>query len=329
MLPELTPAVARALEAARAYAFGVGTAEVLSIHLLHGLLAEEEGRASSLAIAAGLDAAAFRASLIRSDSPPPAEPPSVPLHPRAQSALLVARQLALELSGDSMVASEALLLALFRTDETLYAELESFGLRVADLEASILSGRPPPPQLDEPLHLADVTERVDTARILDACANRAREGLRVIEDYCRFVLDDAFLSLTLKELRHDLTAALAELSADVLLECRETLRDVGAELATPSEFERASLRDVVRVNLKRLQESLRSLEEFGKVHSHRLGLALEQLRYRAYTFERAVVLGASARQRLEGARLYVLLTGSQCSACLDWTIAEAAAGGCT
>jgi thiamine-phosphate pyrophosphorylase len=327
MLPELTPAVTRALEAAQLHAVGLGVTEVLPLHLLHGLLAEEEGRAWSRATAAGLDIVAFRATLVHSACPEPSESPTLPLHPRAQSALFVARQLALELSGDSTIASESLLLALFRTDETLSAELESLGLRIADLEASILSDRPSPPQLDEPLHLADVTERVDTARILDACANRAREGLRVVEDYCRFVLDDAFLSRSLKELRHDLTSTLAELSSDLLLQARETQRDVGTELATPSESERASLRDVAQVNLKRLQEAIRSLEEFGKVHSPRLGLALEQLRYRVYTLERALVLGATARQRLAGARLYVLLTGSQCAACLDWTVAEAAAGG--
>ena len=31
-------------------------------------------------------------------------------------------------------------------------------------------------------------------RLLDANANRAREALRVLEDYARFVLDDADLS---------------------------------------------------------------------------------------------------------------------------------------
>ncbi len=246
---------------------------------------------------------------------------------RAQSAFFVARDVAREATGESTVVSEALLLALLRTDETLAAELESFGLRLADLEASILSRRPPPPQIEEPLHLGDVTEHVDTARILDACANRAREGLRVVEDYCRFVLDDAFLSRSLKELRHDLTSVLADLSADLLLESRETQRDVGTALTTPSEFDRASLRDVVGANLKRLQEALRSLEEFGKVRNPLCAQVLEQLRYRSYTLERAIVLGATARHRLAGARLYVLLSRSRCAASLDWTIAEAAAGG--
>jgi thiamine-phosphate pyrophosphorylase len=325
MLPELTPAVARALEAAQLQAAGLGLAEVLPLHILHGLLAEEEGRAWSLAMDAGLDMAALRAGIVPSERP--AELPSLPLHPRARSALFAARRLALESSGDATIVSEALLLALLRADEPLAAELESLGLRMTDMEASILSARPSPPQMEEPLQLSETTERMDAARVLDACANRAREGLRVVEDYCRFVLDDAFLSHSLKELRHDLTSALAELSAGLLLEARETQRDVGTELTTSAEFERGSLRDVVQANLKRMQEAFRSLEEFGKVHSPGLGLALEQLRYRAYTLERAIILGASARQRLAAARLYLLLTGSQCAACLDWVVAEAAGGG--
>jgi thiamine-phosphate pyrophosphorylase len=327
MVPELTPAVARAVEAARLRAFGLGLSEVPPIYLLHALLAEEEGRAWSLAVAAGLDAEAFRASLVPPDTPLPSEPPDLPLHPCAQSALRVARALALELTGETDVASETLLLALFRGDETLAREVEAFGLSVPDLEARILAQSQPPLQLDEPLHLSDVTERLDTARILDAAANRAREGLRVLEDYCRFGLDDAFLCRNLKELRHDLTATLADLPANLLLEARETRRDVGTELSTPSELDRASLREVVQANFKRLQESLRSLEEFGKVHSAELGQRLEQLRYRVYTLERAIILGDIARQTLAGARLYVLLSAAQCAASLDWIIAESSAGG--
>ncbi|HTU20219.1 MAG TPA: thiamine phosphate synthase [Gemmataceae bacterium] len=330
MLPELTPAVARVLETAQRHASLLGSSEVLPIHLLHALLAEEEGRAWSLAVAAGLDAAAFRRAGSVSDggaSVAYASGSSLPLHPNTRSALFAARDLAREISGESTVASDALLLALIRCDETVAAELASFGLRVAELESTLLAQRQPPPALEQPLHLSGRTESMDAARLLDACANRAREGLRVLEDYCRFVLDDAFLCRTLKEWRHDLTAALAELSPSLLLEARDTRHDVGTEMSTLSEQQRESLRDVVRANCKRLQESLRSLEEYGKIQSSLLGQALEQLRYRAYTLERALVLGVSARQRLQGAQLYVLLTGSRCVATLDWIIAEAAAGG--
>ena len=48
-------------------------------------------------------------------------------------------------------------------------------------------------------------------RLLDANSNRAREALRVLEDYTRFVLDDDLLSSRLKNLRHELAAATAAL----------------------------------------------------------------------------------------------------------------------
>ena len=53
MLPELSPAVERALEAARVLARQLGAPDVRPPHLLHGLLAEEEGRAATLLRDAG------------------------------------------------------------------------------------------------------------------------------------------------------------------------------------------------------------------------------------------------------------------------------------
>ena len=102
---------------------------------------------------------------------------------------------------------------------------------------------------------------------------------------------------------------------------------MGTTATAGGEYERASPAHVAVVNLKRLQESLRSLEEFVKVFGPDLGRELEALRYRAYTLERAVSLGSAGRDRLAAARLYVLLTKAQCGAALDWTIREAARGG--
>ena len=45
-------------------------------------------------------------------------------------------------------------------------------------------------------------------RVLDAAANRAGEGLRVMDDFARFVLDDLHLTARCKALRHELTADL-------------------------------------------------------------------------------------------------------------------------
>jgi thiamine-phosphate pyrophosphorylase len=225
------------------------------------------------------------------------------------------------------VDSGQLLAALVAIDAELRRQLEPLGVSVARLEAELPDSAETPVPLDEPLHLAEPTEQIDAARILDANANRAREALRVIEDYCRFSLDDSFLSCELKRLRHDLRETLGLLTSRLLLEARETQLDVGTSITTSQESERSSLRDVVQANLKRLQEALRSLEEFGKLTSADVGRQVERVRYRAYTLERAILLGADARERLANARLYVLLSGRQCEAALDWTIRECAAGG--
>jgi thiamine-phosphate pyrophosphorylase len=324
MIPDLTPAVGRALEAAQRHARGRGSAAVEPVDLLHALLEEEEGRAAVLLGDAGLDPA-YRQSMA---APPAAGPgtPALELHTDAWAALEHARGLAVELSGERTVASEALLLGLLRTDEGLRRRLEAHGLRLDRLEAALARTREPALVPDEPLELADATDLVHLGRLLDAAANRAREAMRILEDYTRFVLDDLFLTGELKRLRHNLTAAMV-LYAPQLLQTRDTAGDVGTGLATDAERARDTLAEVVRANAQRLQEALRSLEEFGKVRDPRLGEAVEQLRYRSYTVERALLAGTEARKRLEGVRLYVLLSASSCTAALDWTIAEAAAGG--
>ena len=150
---------------------------------------------------------------------------------------------------------------------------------------------------------------VGLLRLLDAAANRAREGLRVVEDYVRFVLDDRHLTAQMKQLRHDLAAALAQLPIDHRLAARETRADVGTGLATAAEQQRQGATAVLTANFLRLQEGLRSLEEAGKLHDPRMAAAVKQLRYRAYTLQRAVQITAAGLDRLQHARLYVLIDG--------------------
>lgn len=165
------------------------------------------------------------------------------------------------------------------------------------------------------------------ARVLDAAANRAREAVRVLEDYARFVRGDAFASRLLKELRHDLAGILCELPPTALLAARETIQDVGTAIQVNREGLRRTPRDVAAANAKRLQEALRTLEEFGKLCGPALGAKFEGLRYRAYTLERTVALGDDADARLAGATLYVLVSASDCPNPFEWTVREAVAGG--
>lgn len=134
------------------------------------------------------------------------------------------------------------------------------------------------------------SEQRNLFRILDASANRAQEAVRVIEDYVRFVLDDSDLTGRLKEFRHELTQLLRLLPEKDRLQSRDTEEDVGTVIQGRGEYQRRNLKEVLASNFSRLQESLRSLEEFAKIISIPLAQGLEQLRYRSYSFQKAIVL---------------------------------------
>jgi thiamine-phosphate pyrophosphorylase len=90
-------------------------------------------------------------------------------------------------------------------------------------------------------------------RLLDANANRAREGLRVIEDYARFVLDDSGLCQRLKNLRHELTEAFQPIAHQAILH-RDTPGDVGTTIQASQPMPRQNVADVVTAAGKRLGE---------------------------------------------------------------------------
>ncbi len=149
------------------------------------------------------------------------------------------------------------------------------------------------------------------ARILDANANRAREALRVLEDYARFILDDADLAARLKRLRHDLRTALDQLPAGWLEANRDTPGDVGRSNKTESESRREGVAGVVIAAGKRLGESLRSIEEYLKPIYSQAAAMVEAIRYRAYDLEQRVQarLGTVICPQW---RVCVLLTESLC-----------------
>ena len=173
---------------------------------------------------------------------------------------------------------------------------------------------------DRPARLAEL-------RVLDAAANRAGEAVRVVEDYTRFVLDDALLTRTCKELRHALAAALQALPEAQRLAARDTLQDVGTSIAAPGEYDRRDAADVVGANLRRLQEALRSLEEFSKTSLPELAVECERLRYRSYTLHKAVLGTARSRARLADRRLYVLVDGCESEAMFEEQVAALVAAG--
>jgi thiamine-phosphate pyrophosphorylase len=205
-------------------------------------------------------------------------------------------------------------------------QLEAFRERLThevDLESA------PLPRVDgiAPLDLAEPGGGVELGRILDASVNRAREGLRVVEDYVRFVLDDPGLTRRLKDMRHRLAEAERGLDAHLLLGSRDTREDVGTHIMTPSEQIRENPRAVLAANFKRIAEAMRSLEEYGKLVDIWLAGRFEVLRYDIYTLEKLTMTAVAAHRGLGSAKLMVLVGGLPTLGELTWLVSEALAGG--
>lgn len=143
-------------------------------------------------------------------------------------------------------------------------------------------------------------------RILDANLDRAREGLRIIEEWCRFGLDNAALTEECKTLRQE----LAHWHTPLLRAARDTPGDPGTALTHPGEEQRASIQAVIQANLCRVEEALRVLEEYGKVYDAAMGGVFKQLRYRVYVLESQLV-SQHRQQKLQQAQLYLVTCPSE------------------
>lgn len=139
------------------------------------------------------------------------------------------------------------------------------------------------------------TKRVEKSlyQILDANINRAREGLRVVEEIFRFVWKNSRLTRRCKAMRHALQAILADAPIECrrLEQARDSAKDTGRAIHTAREFTRKSLEDVLCANLHRVGEALRVMEEFSKLFDVRTSKKFKDLRYDFYDLEK------SARKR--------------------------------
>lgn len=125
-------------------------------------------------------------------------------------------------------------------------------------------------------------------RVVDANFNRAKEGLRVCEDVCRFVYDDSRLTRQFKGVRHDLSDIVVRMGQGPILGARDIAADVG-KVTTATELKRRNIKDIVYANTQRVKESIRVLEEFAKLFSPQAAVSLKSLRYKIYALEQAII----------------------------------------
>ncbi len=128
------------------------------------------------------------------------------------------------------------------------------------------------------------------ARVIDANLNRGREGLRVVEDLVRFLLDDTELAEKLKSARHEITIIAKQLPVNdsELLNSRDSQHDVGKDISSSSENIRTDIIQIATANIRRSQESMRVLEEISKLYDAKISLEFKSLRYKLYELEKQV-----------------------------------------
>lgn len=139
------------------------------------------------------------------------------------------------------------------------------------------------------------------SRIIDANLNRLTEALRVIEEYYRFLMNDADTSDRLYRLRHEVGGIARELGT---ISSRNTESDSGK---SRFDTEAKDLRSVVSANMKRAQEASRVLEEYSKIDSPSLSPFWQRLRFEIYGLESKLNVESLVR-----GSLYLIITPKYC-----------------
>lgn len=339
MLESFTAGAQRALDRAQARARRREAAAVEPADLLAALVDEAESRAAELLAEFGLDPTRVWKALGTAELPLSEDelaafisdplPLSVDLRTTLTDAALHARAF----DRGRAVSTEHLLAGLLASTGPAANVLADAGLVLPALAerfstaVEVETAPIPLPSEIPPLDLGEPARAVDLGRILDASANRAREGLRVVEDYVRFTLDDPGLTRRLKEVRHRLAEALIGLDPDLFIGARDTRGDVGTHIMTPAERTRENSRAVLSANFKRTAEALRSLEEYAKLVDIWIAGRFEVLRYDVYTLEKLTMTAAASVRALGEARLMVLVGALPTMGDLTWVVGEALAGG--
>lgn len=124
-------------------------------------------------------------------------------------------------------------------------------------------------------------------RVIDANINRAREGLRVLEDVARFIINDPKATSMLRSSRHMLDRSARRIYPQ-LIAARDSGDDLGRTFKEPK---RKDLTGLTIANFKRVEEAVRVLEEFSKLLGARQGSMFKKIRFTMYQAEKKLTQG--------------------------------------
>ncbi len=147
------------------------------------------------------------------------------------------------------------------------------------------------------------------AQIIDANLDRAREGLRVMEDWARFALGRKDLVKEIKNYRQ----ILGKHHLISYKESRNFNTDECTGLAHPEQFKRNKAEDIISTNAARVQEALRVIEEFSRNHNEELCILASNIRYQIYDLEIQLIkvrMNDKSLKTLRKNNLYFITTES-------------------
>ena len=150
----------------------------------------------------------------------------------------------------------------------------------------------------------ETASRLTALRVIDANLNRIGEGLRLLEDIARLMLNDSRLTQQLKNMRHDILEHDLSFNRQ-LLQSRDSEGDVGIDIKALGQEKQKDLPLVAVANSRRVQESLRAIEELAKIPGINLDSnKFKQARFDLYTIEQTLVSRLLRRDKAK--RIYGL-----------------------
>ena len=138
------------------------------------------------------------------------------------------------------------------------------------------------------------TEDLRIFQIIDANLDRAREGLRVLEDWARFGLGKEKYVKSIKNFRQ----ILGKNHLDVYKQSRNFIEDKCKGLTHQEQINRKTPEQIISSNSGRVQEALRVIEEFSRLKNQELSKIASEIRYEIYNLE-IDLLNTSERKKSE------------------------------
>ena len=124
-------------------------------------------------------------------------------------------------------------------------------------------------------------EDISISQIIDANLDRAREGLRVLEDWARFGIGEEDFVSKIKNFRQ----ILGKNHLEIYKNSRNYIEDKCKGLSHIEQSNRKTPEQIISSNSARVQEALRVIEEFSRNHNNKLSKIASEIRYQIYTIE--------------------------------------------